>query len=58
MWDSRLLETGRKLLTHAIRMSAYNTESAALAAELTATETHHPGTDLTIAYIVKGHDVA
>ncbi len=26
--DSRLLETERKLLTHAIRMSAYNTESA------------------------------
>jgi hypothetical protein len=25
---SRLLETERKLLTHAIRMSAYNTESA------------------------------
>src|SRR5450830_1297852 len=110
--DSRLLETERKLLTHAIRMSAYNTESAlarllrphyprgedegrallreaftltgdlqiisttlhvrldpasaprrsralaALAAELTATETHYPGTDLTIAYSVKSHDVA
>jgi len=31
---------------------------AALAAELTATETHYPGTDLTIAYSVKGHYVA
>ena len=109
---SRLLETERKLLTHAIRMSAYNTESAlarllrphyprgddegrallreaftlpgdleiigstlhvrldpgsaprrsralaALATELTATATKYPGTDLTIAYSVKGHDVA
>ena len=109
---SRLLETERKLLTHAIRMSAYNTESAlarllrphyprgddegrallreaftltgdlqiigttvhvrldpasaprrsralaALCAELTATATKYPGTDLTIAYSVKGHDVA
>ena len=105
---SRLLETERKLLTHAIRMSAYNTESAlarllrphyprsedegrallreaftltgdlqiigttlhvrldpasaprrsralaALAAELTATATHYPGTELTLAYSVKG----
>ena len=25
---SRLLQTGRKLLTHGIRLSAYNTESA------------------------------
>ena len=109
---SRLLETERKLLTHAIRMSAYNTESAlarllrphyprgedegrallreaftltgdlqiigttlhvrldpasaprrsralaALAAELTATETRYPGTDLTLTYSVKGHDVS
>jgi len=109
---SRILETERKLLTHAIRMSAYNAESAlarllrphyprsedegrallreaftlpgnlqiigatlhvrldpasaprrsralaALAAELTATATRYPGTDLTIAYSVKGHDVA
>ena len=109
---SRLLETERKLLTHAIRMSAYNTESAlarllrphyprgedegrallreaftltgdlqiigttlhvrldpasaprrsralaALAAELTATATRYPGTDLTIAYSVKSHNVA
>src|SRR5450830_1634183 len=109
---SRLLETERKLLTHAIRMSAYNTESAlarllrphyprgddegrallreaftlpgdlqitgttlhvrldpasaprrsralaALAAELTATATKYPGTDLTINYSVKDHDVA
>src|SRR5665647_3534298 len=109
---SRLLETERKLLTHAIRMSAYNTESAlarllrphyprgedegrallreaftltgdlqiiattlhvrldpasaprrsralaALATELTATATKYPGTDLTINYSVKGHDVA
>jgi len=106
------LETERKLLTHAIRMSAYNAESAlarllrphyprsedegrallreaftlpgdleiigatlhvrldpasaprrsralaALAAELTATATRYPGTDLTLAYSVKGHDVA
>jgi len=104
---SRLLETERKLLTHAIRMSAYNTESAlarllrphyprgedegrallreaftltgdlqiigttlhvrldpasaprrsralaALAAELTATATRYPGTNLTIAYNIK-----
>ena len=104
---SRLSETERKLLTHAIRMSAYNTESAlarllrphyprgedegrsllreaftltgdlqiigttlhirldpasaprrsralaALTAELTATETRYPGTNLTIAYSVK-----
>ena len=109
---SRLLETERKLLTHAIRMSAYNAESAlarllrphyprsqdegrallreaftltgdlqiigstlhvrldpasaprrsralaALTTELTATATRYPGTDLTLAYSVKGHDVA
>ncbi len=107
--DSRLLETERKLLTHAIRMSAYNTESAlarllrphysrghdqarallreaftltggleivgdtlhvrldpasapsrskalaALCVELTDTRTRYPGTDLTLAYSVKGH---
>ena len=106
---SRLLETERKLLTHAIRMSAYNTESAlarllrphysrgedearallreaftlpgdleitgttlhvrldpasaprrskalaALCAELTDTATRYPGTDLVLAYSVKGH---
>ena len=106
---SRLLETERKLLTHAIRMSAYNTESAlvrlirphysrgqdeapalmreaftlpgdleitgstlhvrldpasaprrsralaALCAELTDTQTRYPGTDLTLAYSIKGH---
>ena len=106
---SRRLETERKLLTHAIRMSAYNSESAlarllrphysrgddearallreaftlsgdlqiiegtlhvrldpasaprrskalaALCAELTATSTRYPGTDLTLAYSVKGH---
>jgi hypothetical protein len=106
---SRLLETETKLLTHAIRMSAYNTESAlarllrphyargndearallreaftlpgdlrisghtlhvrldpasaprrsralaALCAELTATATRYPGTDLTITYSVKDH---
>jgi len=106
---SRLLETERKLLTHAIRMSAYNAESAlarllrphyargedegrallreaftlsgdlqvvgdtlhvrldpasaprrskaiaALCTELTATETAYPGTELTLAYSVKGH---
>ena len=106
---SRLLETERKLLTHAIRMSAYNAESAlarllrphysrgddearallreaftlpgdlqiigstlhvrldpasaprrsraihALCTELTDTNTHYPGTDLTIAYSVKNH---
>jgi len=106
---SRLLETERKLLTHAIRMSAYNTESAlarllrphyargddearallreaftlsgdlqitgdtlhvrldppsaprrskalaALCTELTDTATHYPGTDLTLAYSIKGH---
>ena len=106
---SRRLETERKLLTHAIRMSAYNSEStlarllrphysrgddearallreaftlsgdlqiiegtlhvrldpasaprrskalAALCTELTATETRYPGTDLTVAYSVKGH---
>ena len=105
---SRLLETERKLLTHAIRMSAYNTEStlarllrphyargqdearallreaftltgdlqitgdtlhvrldpataprrskalAALCADLTATATRYPGTELTLAYSVKG----
>src|SRR5665648_49314 len=105
---SRLLETERKLLTHAIRMSAYNTEAAlarllrphyprgedegrallreaftltgdleiigttlhvrldpasaprrsralaALAAELTNTATRYPGTNLTLAYSVKG----
>jgi transposase-like protein len=105
---SRLLETERKLLTHAIRMSAYNSESAlarllrphyargddearallreaftltgdlqitgdtlhvrldppsaprrsnalaALCAELTDTATRYPGTDLTIAYSIKG----
>jgi transposase-like protein len=106
---SRLLETERKLLTHAIRMSAYNTESAlarllrphyargddearallreaftlsgdlqvtgdtlhvrldpasaprrsnalaALCTELSDTETRYPGTDLTLAYSIKGH---
>jgi len=106
---SRLLETERKLLTHAIRMSAYNTESAlarllrphyargdhearallreaftlsgdlqvtgdtlhvrldpasaprrsnalaALCVELTDTATRYPGTDLTLAYSIKGH---
>jgi hypothetical protein len=106
---SRLLETETKLLTHAIRMSAYNTESAlarllrphyargddearallreaftlsgdlqitgdtlhvrldpasaprrsnalaALCAELTDTATRYPGTDLTLAYSIKGH---
>ncbi len=106
---ARVLETERKLLTHAIRMSAYNAESilarllrphyargedearallreaftlsgdlevtgeilhvrldpataprrsrglAALCAELTETATRYPGTDLTIAYGVKGH---
>jgi len=106
---SRLLETERKLLTHAIRMSAYNAESAlarllrphyargddearallreaftlsgdlqitgdtlhvrldppsaprrskalaALCTELTDTATHYPGTDLTLAYGIKGH---
>ena len=105
---ARLLETERKLLTHAIRMSAYNTEStlarllrphyargqdearallreaftltgdlqiigdtlhvrldpataprrskalAALCADLTATATRYPGTELTLAYSVKG----
>ena len=107
--SSRLLETERKLLTHAIRMSAYNTESAlarllrphyargddearallreaftlsgdlqithdtlhvrldpasaprrsnalaALCVELTDTATRYPGTDLTLAYSIKGH---
>ena len=106
---SRLLETERKLLTHAIRMSAYNTESAlarllrphysrgddearallreaftlpgdlqiigntlhvrldpasaprrsralaTLCTELTDTKTRYPGTELTLAYSVKGH---
>jgi transposase-like protein len=106
---SRLLETETKLLTHAIRMSAYNTESAlarllrphysrgddearallreafalsgdiqitgdtlhvrldpasaprrsnalaALCVELTDTATRYPGTDLTLAYSIKGH---
>src|SRR5450759_480211 len=106
---SRLLETERKLLTHAIRMSAYNAESAlarllrpnysrgddearallreaftlsgdlqitgdtlhvrldppsaprrskalaALCVELTDTATCYPGTDLTLAYGIKGH---
>lgn len=106
---SRLLETERKLLTHAIRMSAYNSESAlarllrphyargddearallreaftlsgdlevtgntlhvrldpasaprrsnalaALCVELTDTATRYPGTDLTLAYSIKGH---
>ena len=106
---SRLLETERKLLTHAIRMSAYNSESAlarllrphyargqdearallreaftltgdlqiidttlhvrldpasaprrsralaALCTELTDTPTRYPGTELTLAYSVKGH---
>jgi len=106
---SRLLETERKLLTHAIRMSAYNSESAlarllrphysrgddearallreaftlpgdlqisgntlhvrldpasaprrskalaALCVELTDTATPYPGTDLTLAYSIKGH---
>jgi len=106
---SRLLATERKLLTHAIRMSAYNSESAlarlvrphysrgddearallreaftlsgdlqiigstlhvrldpastsrrntalaTLCAELTDTATNNPGTDLTLAYSVKGH---
>jgi len=106
---SRLLETEPKLLTHAIRMSAYNTESAlarllrphyargedearallreaftltgdiqiignilnvrldpasaprrskalaALCAELTDTQTRYPGTDLVLAYSIKGH---
>ena len=105
---SRRLETERKLLTHAIRMSAYNSESAlarllrphysrgddearallreaftlsgdlqiigdtlhvrldpasaprrskalaALCTELTDTKTRYPGTDLTLAYSVKG----
>ena len=106
---SRLLEIERKLLTHAIRMSAYNAESAlarllrphyargddearallreaftlsgdlqiagdilhvrldpasaprrsnalaALCVELTDTATRYPGTDLTLAYSIKGH---
>jgi hypothetical protein len=106
---SRLLETERKLVTHAIRMSAYNTESAlarllrphysrgedearallreaftlpgdleiigttlhvrldpasaprrsralaALCTELTDTQTTYPGTDLVLAYSIKGH---
>src|ERR1035437_1725271 len=106
---SRLLETETKLLTHAIRMSAYNAESAlarllrphyargddearallreaftlsgdlqitgdtlhvrldppsaprrskalaALCTELTDTATRYPGTDLTLAYGIKGH---
>jgi len=106
---SRLLETETKLLTHAIRMSAYNSESAlarllrphyargddearallreaftltgdlqitgttlhvrldpasaprrsnalaALCTELTDTATRYPGTDLTLAYSIKGH---
>jgi transposase-like protein len=106
---SRLLETETKLLTHAIRMSAYNAESAlarllrphyargddearallreaftltgdlqitdntlhvrldpasaprrsnaltALCVELTDTTTRYPGTDLTLAYSIKGH---
>jgi len=106
---SRLLETERKLLTHAIRMSAYNAESAlarllrphyarsqdegrallreaftltgdlqisgdtlhvrldpasaprrskalnALCHELNQTETRYPGTELTLAYSIKGH---
>jgi Helix-turn-helix domain len=106
---SRLLETERKLLTHAIRMSAYNAESAlarllrphyargddearallreaftlsgdlqitgdtlhvrldppsaprrskalaALCTELTDTATRYPGTDLALAYSIKGH---
>jgi len=106
---SRLLETERKLLTHAIRMSAYNSENAlarllrphysrgddearallreaftlpgdlqisgntlhvrldpasaprrskalaALCAELSNTQTRYPGSDLTLAYSVKGH---
>src|SRR5664279_5601175 len=106
---SRLLETETKLLTHAIRMSAYNAESAlarllrpnysrgddearallreaftlsgdlqitgdtlhvrldppsaprrskalaALCLELTDTATCYPGTDLTLAYSIKGH---
>ena len=106
---SRRLETERKLLTHAVRMSAYNAESAlarllrphyargddearallreaftltgdlqiigtvlhvrldpataprrsralaALCAELTATATRYPGTELTLAYSVKDH---
>ena len=106
---SRVLETERKLLTHAIRMSAYNSESAlarllrphysraddearallreaftlsgdlqiigqtlhvrldpasaprrskalaALCTELTQTATRYPGTDLTLAYAVKGY---
>ena len=106
---SRRLETETKLLTHAIRMSAYNAESAlarllrphysrgddearallreaftlsgdlqitgdtlhvrldppsaprrskalaALCVELTDTATRYPGTDLTLAYSIKGH---
>lgn len=110
--DARLLETETKLLTHAIRMSAYNTEStlarllrphyrrgddearallreaftlsgdleiigntlhvrldpataprrskalAALCAELTDTQTRYPGTDLVLAYSVKGHRIS
>jgi transposase len=105
---SRKLETERKLLTHAIRMSAYNSESAlarllrphykrgddearallreaftlsgdlhiigstlhvrldpasaprrskalaALSAELNNTQTRYPGTDLVLAYSIKG----
>jgi hypothetical protein len=107
--DARLLDEERKLLTHAVRMAAYNAESAlarllrdhypraedearallreaftlsgdieivgdllhvrldtasaprrsralaALAAELTATETVYPGTELKLVYSVKGH---
>ncbi len=112
---SRLLETERKLLTHAIRMSAYNSESAlarllrphytrgddearallreaftlpgdleiigttlhvrldpasaprrtkalaalaALAVELTNTNTRYPGTNLTLAYSIKNQPTA
>jgi len=108
---SRLLETERKLITHAIRMSAYNSESAlarlirphyargddearallreaftlsgdlqiagdtlhvqldpasaprrskaltALCTELNDTATSYPGTDLTLAYSIKGHPI-
>jgi transposase len=106
--DARLLDNERKLITHAVRMAAYNAETTlarmlrphyaraedearallreamtlpgdldiqgdtlhirldpataprrsralhALCRELTATQTHYPGTNLTICYSVKG----
>jgi hypothetical protein len=59
--DMVKLDTETKLITHAIRMAACNTETilaralAALCEQLTATATRYPGTPLVLHYEVKEH---